>query len=117
MSTIPFGVLWKLDCCARTIRCARNTILRIGKNIAIYTEPRATAVSSPAETSCEQAERFSRSRPGCEKTVRKNWAPGTLQRGGMVMNGLLSLSMSDLVALKEALRSGRIPAPFLARAD
>jgi hypothetical protein len=31
----------------------------------------------------------------------------------MVTNGLLSLSVSDLVALKEALRSGRIAEPFL----
>jgi phosphatidylserine/phosphatidylglycerophosphate/cardiolipin synthase-like enzyme len=29
------------------------------------------------------------------------------------MNGLLSLSVSDLAALKEALRTGRLPAPFL----
>src|SRR5437016_9665258 len=31
----------------------------------------------------------------------------------MVMNGLLALSASDLTALKEALRTGRLPAPFL----
>src|ERR1035438_4390447 len=31
----------------------------------------------------------------------------------MVTNGLLSLSASDLTALKEALRTGRLPAPFL----
>jgi phosphatidylserine/phosphatidylglycerophosphate/cardiolipin synthase-like enzyme len=31
----------------------------------------------------------------------------------MVMNGLLALSTSDLTALKEALRTGRLPAPFL----
>src|SRR6266536_2590190 len=31
----------------------------------------------------------------------------------MVMNGLLSLSVSDLTALKEALRTGRVHAPFL----
>jgi phosphatidylserine/phosphatidylglycerophosphate/cardiolipin synthase-like enzyme len=31
----------------------------------------------------------------------------------MVMNGLLALSASDLNALKEALRTGRLPAPFL----
>lgn len=29
------------------------------------------------------------------------------------MNGLLALSASDLTALKEALRTGRLPAPFL----
>ena len=29
------------------------------------------------------------------------------------MNGLLALSVSDLTALKEALRTGRLPAPFL----
>jgi phosphatidylserine/phosphatidylglycerophosphate/cardiolipin synthase-like enzyme len=29
------------------------------------------------------------------------------------MNGLLALSASDLIALKEALRTGRLPAPFL----
>jgi phosphatidylserine/phosphatidylglycerophosphate/cardiolipin synthase-like enzyme len=29
------------------------------------------------------------------------------------MNGLLALSVSDLIALKEALRTGRLPAPFL----
>lgn len=29
------------------------------------------------------------------------------------MNGLLSLSVSDLAALKEALRSGRLPVPYL----
>jgi phosphatidylserine/phosphatidylglycerophosphate/cardiolipin synthase-like enzyme len=31
----------------------------------------------------------------------------------MVMNGLLALSAADLGALKEALRTGRLPAPFL----
>src|ERR1039458_7944390 len=31
----------------------------------------------------------------------------------MLMNGLLSLSASDLTALKEALRTGRLLAPFL----
>src|SRR6266536_2974588 len=31
----------------------------------------------------------------------------------MVMNGLLTLSVSDLIALKEALRTGRLPSPFL----
>jgi phosphatidylserine/phosphatidylglycerophosphate/cardiolipin synthase-like enzyme len=31
----------------------------------------------------------------------------------MVMNGLLALSVSDLAALKESLRTGRLPAPFL----
>jgi len=31
----------------------------------------------------------------------------------MVINGLLGLSTSDLTALKEALRTGRLPAPFL----
>jgi phosphatidylserine/phosphatidylglycerophosphate/cardiolipin synthase-like enzyme len=31
----------------------------------------------------------------------------------MVMNGLLALSVSDLAVLKEALRTGRLPAPFL----
>jgi phosphatidylserine/phosphatidylglycerophosphate/cardiolipin synthase-like enzyme len=31
----------------------------------------------------------------------------------MVMNGLLALSASDLMALKEALRTGRLPAPYL----
>jgi phosphatidylserine/phosphatidylglycerophosphate/cardiolipin synthase-like enzyme len=31
----------------------------------------------------------------------------------MVMHGLLSLSVSDLAALKEALRTGRLPAPYL----
>jgi hypothetical protein len=29
------------------------------------------------------------------------------------MNELLALSVSDLAALKEALRTGRLPAPFL----
>ena len=29
------------------------------------------------------------------------------------MNGLLALSVSDLTALKEAVRTGRLPAPFL----
>src|SRR5262245_34280508 len=31
----------------------------------------------------------------------------------MVMNGLLSLSKSDIIALKEALRTGRLPPPYL----